>query len=132
MALQKIITDIELKTIQCGSCGVYHAIPLVMYQSCYDEGGFWTCPNGHSRGYSEGSIFRQLEKEKKRRMWAETNAENARKDAEQSERRRIAQKSATTRLKNRAKAGVCPCCTRTFKQLAAHMKNKHPDFGKDN
>ena len=25
--------------------------------------------------------------------------------------------------------GVCPCCTRTFPNLAAHMKTKHPDFG---
>lgn len=23
---------------------------------------------------------------------------------------------------------TCPCCKRTFKQLAAHMKNKHPEF----
>jgi hypothetical protein len=28
----------------------------------------------------------------------------------------------------KAKAGVCPCCNRTFKQLADHMKVKHPDF----
>jgi hypothetical protein len=25
-------------------------------------------------------------------------------------------------------AGVCPCCKRTVKQLAAHMKEKHPEF----
>lgn len=25
-------------------------------------------------------------------------------------------------------AGMCPCCRRTFKQLAEHMKSKHPDF----
>lgn len=30
-------------------------------------------------------------------------------------------------LSDRAHAGVCPCCNRTFKQLAAHMKTKHPD-----
>lgn len=32
------------------------------------------------------------------------------------------------KLKRRVKAGVCPCCKRTFKQLVAHMKHKHPDF----
>lgn len=117
-----------LKILQCGTCGVYHAIPAAMYNTCLVEGGFWNCPNGHSRGFSEGSLRSDLEKETKRRKWAEQNAINARKEADEAERRRAAQKSATTRLKNRAKAGVCPCCNRTFKQLAAHMKNKHPEY----
>lgn len=69
-----------------------------------------------------------MKKEKKRREWAEKNAENAQAEAQESERRRIAQKAATTRLKNRVKMGICPCCHRTFKQLAAHMKKKHPGF----
>jgi len=121
-------TGTELKTIQCLTCGVWHSLPQVMFDTCYKEGGFWFCPNGHQRGYSEGSTAKQLEKEKKRREWAEQRAERLREEAGESERRRIAQKAATTRLRNRAKAGVCPCCNRTFKQLAAHMKNKHPDF----
>lgn len=32
------------------------------------------------------------------------------------------------RLATRANHGVCPCCKRTFSQLARHMKTKHPDF----
>ena len=32
------------------------------------------------------------------------------------------------RLKKRVTHGVCPCCSRTFKQLAAHMKLKHPEM----
>ncbi len=121
-------TDTVLKVMQCGTCGVWHAIPEIMFNNCYEQGGFWTCPNGHGRGYVEGSVRKQLEQEKKRREWAESNAKRLQKEADESERRRIAQKAATTRLKNRAKAGVCPCCNRTFKQLAAHMKNKHPGF----
>jgi len=99
-----------------------------MFNSCYEEGGFWHCPNGHQRGYSQGSIRKELEKEKKRRKWAEDNAAQARREADEAERRRKAQKAATTRLRNRAKAGICPCCSRHFKQLEAHMANKHPDF----
>jgi Asp-tRNA(Asn)/Glu-tRNA(Gln) amidotransferase A subunit family amidase len=45
------------------------------------------------------------------------------------------QKAAKTRIKNdrdrirdRVGAGVCPCCNRTFKQLARHMQAKHPDY----
>jgi len=97
-----------LVTMQCGYCGVWHAIPERMYDKCVEEGGFWHCPNGHSRGFSDGSLRKQLEKEQKRRKWAEENAQNARDRAAKSERRRVAQKAATTRLKKRVKAGVCP------------------------
>tara|TARA_Y100000310_G_scaffold338946_1_gene430083 strand:- start:1163 stop:1354 length:192 start_codon:yes stop_codon:yes gene_type:complete len=38
-------------------------------------------------------------------------------------------KGQVTKLKNRAKAGVCPCCNRTFQNLSRHMETKHPDFG---
>jgi hypothetical protein len=37
-------------------------------------------------------------------------------------------KGRVTRLKNRAAAGVCPCCNRTFAQLARHMATKHKGF----
>jgi hypothetical protein len=34
----------------------------------------------------------------------------------------------TTRLKARAKGGVCPCCNRQFYNMATHMRIKHPAF----
>ena len=128
MGLPKHKPETDLKTIQCGTCGVWHAIPQAMFDTCYEEGGFWHCPNGHSRGYSEGSLRSQLEKEKKRREWAEHNAQKMRQKAEQAESRRAAQKAATTRLQKRIKAGTCPCCKRTFRQLNIHMKKMHPDY----
>jgi len=123
-----INTETDLEVIQCGTCGVWHGIPSAMFNTCLKEGGFWTCPNGHSRGYSEGSVYKQLEKEKKRREWAENNAARLTKEAKHERQRAIGYKGQATKLKNRAAAGVCPCCNRTFKQLASHMKNKHPDF----
>lgn len=125
-ALKNLSTD--LIPTDCCVCGVWHAIPRTMYEHCLNHGGFWKCPNGHSIGWGKGSLEKELEKEKKRREWAEKNAENANIRANEAERRRIAQKAANTRLRNRAKAGICPCCNRHFKQLEAHMKNKHPDF----
>jgi hypothetical protein len=131
MALLNQQLDTELKAIQCGTCGVWHAIPQAMFDKCYQEGGFWHCPNGHSRGYSDGSIRKQLEKEEKRRKWAEQAESDRRQELIDARKKLSAQKGVNTRLKNRAKAGVCPCCNRTFKQLAAHMQNKHPDFTGD-
>ena len=51
--------------------------------------------------------------------------ERGREEAEASLQ---ATKGVVTRLKKRAIAGVCPCCNRTFQQLAAHMAHKHPDY----
>ena len=35
---------------------------------------------------------------------------------------------AATKAKKRSIAGTCPCCHRTFRQMALHMRNKHPEF----
>lgn len=127
MALQ-IHLNTELKEMQCGTCGVWHAIPKLMFDKCYEEGGYWYCPNGHQRGYSEGSLHNTLEKERKRRQWAEKAEAERREEVAELNKKLSTQKGVNTRLKNRAKAGVCPCCHRAFKQLASHMKNKHPNF----
>ena len=37
-------------------------------------------------------------------------------------------KGQVTRIKKRVANGVCPCCNRTFKDLAAHMSTQHPDY----
>lgn len=125
----------ELKIMQCGGCGIWYAIPERFHQTCYDQGGSWYCPNGCYRGYSEGNVYKQLEKEKALRKQAEYLShkrfhavERANERADVAERRRAAQKSATTRLKNRIKAGECPCCNSHFEQLAEHMKTQHPDY----
>ena len=118
----------QLRVMQCKGCGVWFGLPEVKFQKCREEGGYWHCPNGCQYGYSEGSVYKQLEKERKRREWAEQNAKNARADAASSERRRKAQKAATTRLKHRIKAGKCPCCKQRFEDLKSHMDDKHPDY----
>lgn len=33
-----------------------------------------------------------------------------------------------TRTRNRIAAGVCPCCNRTFQNLADHMRTLHADY----
>jgi chemotaxis response regulator CheB len=43
-------------------------------------------------------------------------------------REHSATRAQLTKTKKRVANGVCPCCNRTFKQLARHMKAKHPEF----
>jgi hypothetical protein len=116
----------DLQYMQCGTCGVWHALPKIMYDKCCEEGGFWHCPNGHQRGYDKGSVYKKLEaaqaelaaeKQRKNDALERANASALRAD--------VAERSIKT-LKRRVGAGVCPCCTRTFQNLARHMKTKHP------
>lgn len=36
------------------------------------------------------------------------------------------------RLKKRAAAGTCPCCKRSFSNMATHMRKQHPAYVADN
>jgi hypothetical protein len=120
--------DYQLREMQCGTCGIWHAIPETMYQSCLTEGGFWHCPAGHQRGFSKGGDKKRIEQLEKQLRDEQTRHAAALARANTAAWRDKATK-ALKRHTTRTKNGVCPCCNRTFKQLAAHMKNKHPDYG---
>ena len=115
----------------CPSCGVVCAIPTYLERTRRTDGQNFFCPNGHSMSFTVYSVEDHLRKalaaakaktERARRSlaWAESTAQSA------NISRGIAQ-AAARRLRQRVSAGVCPCCQRTFKQLAAHMKAKHPE-----
>lgn len=115
-----------------------------MSQSAYDtylrNGQSFYCTHGHSQVFKAGKtdaekLQEQLNEERRMRQRAEQNvamwqddARNARERAEHERRRANGYKGHATRIAKRAKAGTCPCCNRTFKQLAQHMANKHPQF----
>ena len=83
------------------------------------------CPNQHSNYYPQRSPEEQLRSQLKRSQAAETHLRDQLQSTEYSRR---AEKAAKTRLKNRIAAGQCPCCRRTFQNVARHMAGQHPDF----
>jgi len=124
--------DVQLWQMECGGCGVVFAIPLGMYEQAKRAGGWWHCPNGHCQGWEKGSDHTRIkeleaalaaEQQRKQQALSRENEQRARADA--------LEKKAATAAK-RAKAGVCPCCNRTFQQLARHMQVKHPEHGSSN
>lgn len=115
-------------------CGIQHAVP----QSLIDEQrrqfnrgqkqiGIY-CPLGHT-WVRVGET--ETEREKKRRERAEARETALRDQLAASERQKAAYKGQATRLRNRAAAGVCPCCTRSFQNLQRHMASQHPTFAGD-
>jgi predicted RNA-binding Zn-ribbon protein involved in translation (DUF1610 family) len=114
-----------LTHLECGNCGVVHAIPTSMYENCRREGGYWTCPNGHSRGWKDGAEKTEIANLRRERDRLVQSA--AQKDDEIA-----AQAKQMKRLKKRAAAGTCPCCSRSFSNMSTHMRKQHPEFVAEN
>lgn len=93
------------------------------------------CPYCGNRMHYGGKSDLEKAKDAAREATDQLTLERARHDQTQeslrhARRRHTAQKAATTRLKNRAAAGLCPCCNRHFANLGRHMANQHPKFAK--
>lgn len=118
--------------IQCCNCGVRFSMPKMLRDNHYEEGGWFWCPNGHKRGWIEGrkerdNIQRERDslKQENARLVQEAKEADARTLAVE---RKLAEANANAlRIGKRLKAGVCPCCNRSFEDLRRHMKTKHPD-----
>jgi hypothetical protein len=96
-----------------------------MYESARREGGFWTCPNGHSRGWRDGADKTEIanlrrERDRIAQQVAQRDDEIAAKERE------------IKRMKKRASAGTCPCCSRSFSDMSTHMRKQHPEFVAEN
>lgn len=91
------------------------------------------CGYGHSGvfrdGPTEADKLRQ-ERDRLAQRIAERDDEvkRQRERAEAAERRSAAARGQVTKIKNRVGNGVCPCCNRTFDNLARHMHSQHPTF----
>lgn len=124
----------------CSQCGAEQAMTEEASRVLRQSSATFYCVHGHRQYYPPGKsaedrLRDHLEEERRLRQraeqmvaqWQDAEREASEK-AEHQRRRANAYKGHATRITKRAKAGVCPCCNRTFKQLAAHMANKHPDF----
>lgn len=131
--MHKMAFAAELTAINCGCCGGIYAISERYRQKMHEEGKCWTCPYCKaSWGYSGNSdnqrLRKELEEAKRREQWAKDDAAWQKNQKATVEKRLSAAKGQATKLRKRISAGVCPCCHRTFKQLAAHMTHKHPEY----
>jgi hypothetical protein len=124
----------ELETVQCGVCGGLYAICAKYKEKKREEGGFWNCPYcktswGYNKEGTELEKSRREAESLRNRLTREMQShDQTRAELDYTERRRRAEKAAKTRIQNRVKAGVCPCCKRSFANLREHMKDKHPDY----
>ncbi len=123
------VTALEVRV--CPTCGITYAGPMRFFENRRQTGGGWWCPNGHSLSFTKTEAERLREKveaEKRNTNFWRERSQTARKEAEHEAARANGYKGALTKVKKRVGNGVCPCCNRTFKDLARHMESQHPGF----
>lgn len=121
----------SLAVIDCGVCGVNFGISSTMHNRLKRSGDWFWCPSGHRIHYYESGYYKaqkEVARLKDRVILKDNALQSERRSHAYTEKRRAAEKGAKTRIKNRVAKGVCPCCNRTFQNLARHMEGQHPDF----
>jgi hypothetical protein len=114
-----------IETEECCNCGVTFGMPSSLLKTFREDSNKWFyCPNGHRQHFSETEsvrLRREIERLKSQVEWQKAARQRFEKEV-------TAKKGQITKLKNRIAKGVCPCCKRSFSNLARHMADKHPDF----
>lgn len=116
----------------CIDCGICFGMDKEFRQRRLDDHKLFYCPKGHSQYYSDKSDVEKLQDEvdglHRKLDYAETRRVDLVNRVEQLGYSIRAQKAAKTKILNRIKNGVCPCCNRSFRDLQRHFKTKHPEL----
>jgi len=127
-----VSVTVTIEPLSCGACGVWFGLESSMYRSRRQDGQRFYCPRGCAISWSDfenARLKRELEEQKRFAKWADERAESARRERDHQKARAAVYRGHLTRVRRRIGNGVCPCCKRTFKQLAAHMERQHPEYG---
>lgn len=118
--------------VDCPTCGFTWWVAETFRDRRRGDGRTFYCPSGgHTLSYRETEVDRlnkQLAMAQGRLSQAEGTITHLRDQYDSAQRSRAALKGQVTQMRKRVGNGVCPCCSRTFKDLARHMSGQHPDF----
>jgi hypothetical protein len=109
----------DFAVTECCVCGIAFAVPARFKQVLQETHRTFYCPNGHGQSY-----LGQTEVERLRDKLKTQNSE-----LEVRTRALLNAQVAEAKLRKRIAGGVCPCCNRTFQNLARHMSAKHKSLG---
>lgn len=121
----------KLFVLDCCTCGVAFGMPDSLDSEFRRNGRYFYCPNGHQQYYSDSEekrLKRQLEAAEAKATRIQAAKERAEAEARHMAAVAAGHKGAHTKTKRRVAHGVCPCCNRTFANVARHMAGQHPDY----
>lgn len=128
-----MLPAVTMVTEVCCNCGIVFAMPSYFRDTCYKDGMVKTfyCPNGHGQSYTKSAVQREKEKYAEEKQLLEKQLEATRRDLSNSDYVKMMLEKDLKKERNKLKRvhnGTCPCCNRSFSNLQAHMKTKHPDI----
>jgi ssDNA-binding Zn-finger/Zn-ribbon topoisomerase 1 len=119
------IATVTLEAVECPDCGCIFGMTKTMDDARRANHRRFYCPNGHHLSYPgesrEEKLKRQLEQ-------TSNQLANTQSRLEMEKRSKAAVKGQLTKTKKRVGNGVCPCCNRSFANLARHMHGQHPEY----
>lgn len=124
MSTITLTSHITYEVQTCANCGTHFAITERFAEARREDGQKFYCPNGHNLSWADTELD-------KVRRWLARSEGNRRAAEERTKREKkahAATKGKLTKTKKRVGNGVCPCCNRSFVNLARHMKGQHPDY----
>lgn len=124
---------VKMEVHDCPSCGMPYAAPAYFFERVQngEEKSQWYCPRGHSIVFRENKVDtlkKQLEAANRSTEFERRLRERVQGERDHAKAQARGFKGALTKTKNRISKGVCPCCNRTFENLARHMHNQHPEY----
>lgn len=122
------LTEVFESAGPCWRCGVTIVMPQNLVSKRREDHESFYCPNGHSGYFPQKS---DLEKTRElletERRWRIQERERHEREEKSLKSVATAAKGQLTKIKNRVTNGVCPCCSRSFKNLQKHMLTVHPE-----
>lgn len=118
----------------CHRCKSDMWLPQMLYDTCKRSSKHsFFCPYGHeavfSESESEATLLRRERDRLQQQLAEKDDTINWQAKQVLEKTKEIgALKGIVTKARKRSAAGICPCCHRTFRQMALHMKSKHPAF----
>lgn len=119
----------------CVRCRCDVWIPDALYEAAQHGRGSvnFYCAYGHPMVFvvgenEETKLRRERDRLLQRLAEKDDDIAAAHRRTEHAEASLRTTKGHITRIKNRVGHGVCPCCNRTFGDLARHMASKHPAY----
>jgi hypothetical protein len=124
-----------MEVIHCAECAITFAIPSRFDKDRRNDHEKFYCPAGHVNIYKGESEAEKMRRERdvyaQRVAQRDDEIKKQRNMREAAERKAAAARGQVTKIKRRVGNGVCPCCNRTFSNLATHMLMMHSDYSKE-
>lgn len=125
MSAQPVSVTATLEPVSCFHCGTWFGIDSHLRAELLRTHRTFYCPSGHTQHYTGEP------EEKVLKRWLESRDAEIASLRDQREHLKNSNRTVRghlTRVKKRIGNGVCPCCQRTFENVARHMKSEHPSY----